>query len=168
MRTRLVCAVAMLLVAATACFGPDPNLTDDGKGKPVIAVDFPERVDAGSVNTATLTVENPGPGDIGTVTVAFAGVGVPAASGPLPVDLVPITTSPDNPALRSIEPEPRRVSDDGVVYYFDGLPEGETLEIAFEIVAPEQPGLAASSVSVYDGNDIDRIRGLRLATEVTG
>jgi hypothetical protein len=164
---RLVVA-SVLLLGATACFGPDANLTDDGKGKPVIVVEFPEQVDAGSVNTATLTVENPGPGDIGTVTVAFAGVGVPAASGPLPVDLVPITTSAENPAIRSIEPEPSRVSNDGVVYYFGPLPEGETLEIAFDIAAPEQRGPAASSVSVYDGNDTDRIRGLRLATEVTG
>ncbi|MDQ4024395.1 MAG: hypothetical protein M3217_02730 [Actinomycetota bacterium] len=166
MRTRAGAALALLVAAA--CFGPDPNLTDDGKGKPVITAEFPAEVEAGSVNTATLTVENPGPGDIGTVTVAFAGVGAPAASGPLPVDLVPITTSPENPVFRSIEPEPRNVSDDGVVYYFGPLPEGETVEIAFEIVAPDEPGPAASSVSVYDGNDTDRIRGLRLATEVTG
>lgn len=168
MGARLFLVALVLPVAATACFGPDPNLTDDGKGKPLVGVEFPETVDAGSVNTATLTVENPGPGDIGTVTVAFAGVGVPAASGPLPVDLVPITTTSDNPAVASVEPEPRKVSNDGVVYYFGPLPEGETLDIVFEIVAPEQPGPAASSVSVYDGNDTDRIRGLRLATEVTG
>ncbi|MFN2588731.1 MAG: hypothetical protein ABR613_11525 [Actinomycetota bacterium] len=166
-RARVLAAVAVL-VAATACFGPDPNLTESGKGKPVVSAEFPERVDAGSVATAKLTVENPGPGDIGTVTVAFAGVGAPAASGPLPVDLVPITASSENPAVRSVEPQPSRVSPDGVVYYFGALPEGETLEIAFEIVAPEEPGSAASSVSIYDGNDIERIRGLRLQTEVTG
>ena len=164
---RRACAV-MLVLSLTACFGPDPNLTESGKGKPLIAADFPEQADAGSVATATLTVENPGPGDIGTVTVAFAGVGVPAASGPLPVDLVPITTSSENPAFRSIDPEPEDVSDDGVVYYFGALPEGETLEIAFDIVVPDEPGPAASSVSVYDGNDTERIRGLRLETEVTG
>ncbi|HEV2756707.1 MAG TPA: hypothetical protein VG318_13135 [Actinomycetota bacterium] len=166
-RTRLAAAVALSLVLP-ACFGPDPNLTDDGKGKPLITADFPGEVDAGSVATATLTVENPGPGDIGSVAIAFAGVGAPAASGPLPVELVPITTSPDNPAIRSVEPEPRKVSDDGVVYFFGVLPEGEALEVAFEIVAPDEPGPAASSVSVYDGTDTDRIRGLRLATEVTG
>jgi hypothetical protein len=167
MRTRTAAAVVLLL-AATACFGPDPNLTESGKGKPVVSAEFPESVPAGDVGTATLTVDNPGPGDIGTVTVAFAGVGVPAASGPLPVDLVPIATSGQNPAVRSVEPEPSDVSDDGVVYYFGGLEEGESMEIAFEIAVPDEAGPAASSVSVYDGNDTERIRGLRLQTEVTG
>lgn len=161
-------APALALLALVACFGPDPNLTAGGKGKPLVSAVFPERVAAGSVNAATVTVENPGPGDIATVTVAFAGVGVPAASGPLPVDLVPITTSSENPAIASVEPEPEKVSDDGVVYYFGSLEEGATMDITFEIVAPEQPGPAASSVSVYDGSETDRIRGLRLETEVTG
>lgn len=165
--TRIRAGAALMLLLLAGCFGPDPNLTEDGKGKPVIRAEFPARVPPGSVHTATLTVENPGPGDIGTVTVAFAGVGAPAAAG-LPVELVPITTSSDNPAVRSVEPEPRRVSQDGVVYYFSPLPEGESLDIAFEIVVPERPGPAASSVSVYDGNDTERIRGLRLETEVTG
>lgn len=165
---RLVAAAGAAAVLLIGCFGPDPNLTESGKGKPVLAVDFPDAVSPGEVATATLTVENPGPGDIRIVTVAFAGVGVPAASGPLPVDLVPITTTPDNPAVRSVEPQPQSVSNDGVVYYFGGLEEGETMEIAFEIVAPEEPGPAASSVSVYDGREPDRIRGVRLETVVRG
>lgn len=163
-----VVAVATVLLLAAGCFGPDPNLTESGKGKPLLEVEFPEESAAGSVETATLTVENPGPGDIEILTVAFAGVGVPAASGPLPVDLVPITTTQDNPAVRSVDPEPQRVSNDGVVYYFGPLDEGETTEIAFEIVLPKTPGPAASSVSVYDARAIDRIRGLRLATAVKG
>ena len=164
---RLLPAIAASLLL-TACFGPDPNLTETGKGKPVLDVEFPAEVSPGSVETATLTVENPGPGRIDVVTVAFAGVGVPAASGPLPVDLVPITTTSDNPAVRSVEPEPREVSGDGVVYYFGALEEGGVMEIAFELVMPDEPGPAASSVSVYDGRETDRIRGVRLATTVRG
>lgn len=166
MRRLLAAAAASMLL--TGCFGPDPNLTESGKAKPLLDVEFPAEVSPGAVETATLTVENPGPGRIDVLTVAFAGVGVPAASGPLPVDLVPITTTSDNPAVRSVEPEPRKVSGDGVVYYFGPLEEGGVTEIAFELVVPDEPGPAASSVSVYDGRETDRIRGVRLATTVRG
>lgn len=164
----LAAGAAALLILLTGCFGPDPNLTETGKGRPVLSVEFPEEAAPGAVETATLTVENPGPGDIEILTVAFAGVGVPAASGPLPADLVPVTTTPDNPAVASVEPEPQKVSNDGVVYYFGRLGEGDTTEIAFDLVLPKTPGPVASSVSVYDAREIDRIRGVRLATAIRG
>lgn len=164
----VVATASAVLVLLTGCFGPDPNLTESGKGKPVLSVEFAEEAAPGAVETATITVENPGPGDIEVLTVAFAGVGVPAASGPLPDELVPITTTSDNPAVRSVEPEPQKVSNDGVVYYFGPLPEGETTEVSFDLVLPDTPGSAASSVSVYDAREPDRIRGLRLATAVRG
>ena len=151
-----------------ACFGPDPNLTESGKGKPLLSVEFPETVGRGSVHTATFTVENPGPGDMGSVVIAFASVGVAGASGPLPAELVPLTTSPENPAIESISPEQRDVSDDGVIYVFDGIEEGGSLDIAFEIRVPDTAGPAANSVSVYAGEAADRIRGVRLQTVVTG
>jgi hypothetical protein len=166
MRRLAIAAVALAFLAG--CFGPDPNLTESGKGKPVIDVDFPAAVSPGSVATATLTVENPGPGDIGTIAVAFTTVGVAGASGPLPTELVPITTTPDNPMVEDVTPEPRDVSSDGVVYYFDGVEEEGSLEIAFDIRVPETPGPAANSVSVYAGEEPDRIRGLRLETVVRG
>lgn len=165
--TRLAIA-AVALALLPACFGPDPNLTDAGKGKPLITVDFPDTAAPGEVATATFTVENPGPGDIRSVAIAFASVGAAAASGPLPVDLVPITTSDDNPAIASIEPEPDDVSPDGVVYFFGALPEGESVDISFDILVPETTGTAANSVSVYDAADTARIRGLRLETVVRG
>src|SRR5687768_5860921 len=165
---RLCLTVAAALALLPACFGPDPNLTETGKGKPVITAEFPETAASGAIETATLTVENPGPADMSSVVVAFVTVGVAAASGPLPNDLVPITTSGDNPAVVSITPEPRSVSDDGVVYVFDGLAEGDSMEIAFRIRIPAEPGPAASSVSVYAGDEADRIRGLRIETTVTG
>lgn len=159
---------AVLLALLAGCFGPDPNLSESGKGLPVLSVDFPPEVDAGSTATATLSVENPGPGDMSSVVVAFATVGVAAASGPLPAELVPIVTRGDNPAITSVTPEPRSVSKDGVIYVFDGLREGESLEVAFAIRVPDQAGPAANSVSVYAGDESDRIRGLRLETEVRG
>lgn len=166
MRRVAVAAIALLLL--TGCFGPDPNLTETGKGKPLLTVDFPDTAAPGSVATATFTVENPGPGDIRSVALAFASVGAAAASGPLPVELVPITTTEENPAIESITPEPRNVSPDGVVYFFDPLAEGESVEIAFDIRVPDEPGPAANSVSVYAAEDTARIRGLRLETVVTG
>lgn len=159
-----VCALALL----SGCFGPDPDVTESGKGKPVIAVEFPESVSRGATETATLTVENPGPGDIGSLVVAFASVGVAGASGPLPAELVPLAASSDNPAVASVTPEPRDVSDDGVVYVFEGLEEGASIEISFRLRVPETPGPAANSVSVYAGEDAARIRGLRLSTVVRG
>lgn len=164
---RLFAAVAGLALLS-GCFGADPNLTDGGKGKPLLGVEFPGSVSRGGTATATLTVENPGPGDMGSVVVAFASVGVAGASGPIPTELVPLTTSSDNPVMVSIEPEPRNVSDDGVIYVFDGLPQGESREITFEIRVPDEAGPAANSVSVYAGEDADRVRGVLLQTEVTG
>lgn len=163
-----VAAAVVLLTLLGGCFGPDPNVTESGKGKPVLSIEFPESVERGSTATAALTVENPGPGDMGSVVVAFAPVGVAAASGPLPAELVPLAASDENPAVASIDPKPRDVSGDGVVYVFDGLAEGETREISFDIRVPDEPGPAANSVSVYAGEDASRIRGLRLETVVTG
>jgi hypothetical protein len=165
---RRVAAALIALALLPACFGPDPNVTESGKGKPLLTVGFPESVSRGSLQTATFTVENPGPGDMGSVVIAFASVGVAGASGPLPTELVPVTTSPENPVVESISPEPRDVSDDGVIYVFDGLEEGGSLDIAFRIRVPGTAGPAANSVSVYAGEDSTRIRGVRLQTVVTG
>ena len=165
---RRVAAAAAALLALGACFGPATDLTEDGRGKPVLSIEFPDTVAPGESATATLTVENPGPGDMSSVVVAFATVGVAAASGPIPADLVPISSSRDNPAVAEVTPAPESVSRDGVVYVFEGLEEGATAEILFEIVAPDQAGTAANSVSVYDGAETDRIRGVRLETLVTG
>lgn len=165
---RRLAAVALALALLPACFGPDPNVTEEGKGKPLLTIEFPETVSRGSVETATLTIDNPGPGDMGSVVVAFATAGVAGASGPLPAELVPLTSSSENPMIESITPEPREVSDDGVLYVFDGLEEGASREISFDIRVPEEPGPAANSVSVYAGEDAERIKGLLLRTTVTG
>lgn len=168
MRRFAAAAAVVAVLGLGACFGPQNDLTESGKGKPVLSIEFPATVAAGEPATAKLTVENPGPGDMSSVVVAFATVGVPAASGPIPADLVPISSSRDNPAVAGITPEPESVSRDGIVYVFEGLEEGTSTEIRFELVAPGRPGIAANSVSVYDGSEADRIRGVRLETLVTG
>lgn len=165
---RRVLAAAFVLGLLAGCAGPDPNLTESGKGKPALSVEFPESVTRGSVETATFTVENPGPGDMGSVVIAFATVGVAGASGPLPAELVPLTTSSENPRVASVSPKPRDVSDDGVLYVFDGLEEGASMDVSFEIRVPDEAGPAANSVSVYAGEDAARISGLLLRTVVTG
>ena len=165
---RRLAAGAVVLTLLAGCFGPDPNLSEGGKGLPVLSVDFPPTVEAGSTAMATLSVENPGPGDMSSVVVAFASVGVAAASGPLPAELVPLGAGRDDSAIESVRPAPRSVSDDGVIYVFDGLREGESLEVTFSIRVPDDPGPAANSGSVYAGDESDRIRGLRLETEVRG
>lgn len=159
---RTVAAAAVLLMLP-ACF-----LFREHDDDPVLDAAIPGTAEPGEVVMATLSVENPGPDDMGSVVVAFATVGVAAASGPLPNELVPITTTVDNPVIASVDPAPVEVSPDGVVYVFEGLDAGEATELSFDIRVPEQPGPAANSVSVYSGDDTERVSGLLLQTVVRG
>lgn len=159
--TRLLLA-AVLVVSLSACFGPDPNVTDSGKGRPVLSVDFPPTATAGSVEEATLTIENPGPGGINVLQVSFALLGDPQ----LPDPLIGIGGEDGNPSIVSVEPEPISVSPDGAVYRFDGVAEGETKTITFEIRVPEEPGEVANSIIVGDDADIERSRGVPIRTRV--
>ncbi|HEX2196901.1 MAG TPA: hypothetical protein VHJ76_08240 [Actinomycetota bacterium] len=158
---RRAAAGCLLLLALPACFFFREHDDD-----PVLGLEIPDTASPGEVVTAELTVENPGPEEMRNVVVAFATVGVAAASGPIPNELVPVTTTADNPAVESVEPSPSSVSDDGVVYVFGGLDAGEETTITFELRVPEQPGPAANSLSVYEGDDTERISGLLLQTVV--
>ncbi len=164
---RRLALVVVVSFVATACFGPDPNLTDSGKGRPYLSVEFPDQVEAGSTNTAVLTVENPGPGDMSQVVVAFSAVGPARGGEPLPGELVPFASRKDNPVIAGIVPRPQAIAPNGVVYVFPGLEEQSSMTIRFRIVAPDRVGTAASSVTVYDGREADRARGVRLETKVT-
>jgi hypothetical protein len=166
----MIAASAALLLSA--CLGPDPNLTESGEGKPEISVEFPDEVPAGSTQEAIITVTNPGPGEINVLAIAFARLGDPKLPQPI-VDVAPR----DRSAVLEIDPEPRAVSNDGVVYAFgtsEGevvepiLREGESLEITFRLSMPASPGPAGNSVQAYDGEDVDRARGVRLETEILG
>jgi hypothetical protein len=169
-RTRLA-AAAVFAVLLTSCLGPDPNITESGQGKPEITVDFPDRAPARSTQEATFTVTNPGPGAINVLAIAFARLGDPKLPQPI-VDVAPRGES----AVLEIDPRPTAVSQDGVVYAFrppqgEGgpvLPVGESLEITFRLSMPATPGPAGNSVQAYDGDEVDRARGVRLETEILG
>jgi hypothetical protein len=61
---------------------------------------------------------------------------------------------------------PAGISQDGVLYTFEGLDEGESGTFIFDVKVPEQPGTAANSVQVYDGQELERASGVRVETTV--
>ena len=160
MRRLVAAAVALLLLGG--CFGPDPDLTPEGKGLPELSLEFPATAAPGSVQTAALTIDNPGPGDLSAIVVAFSRLGDPA----LPPPIVEVAGPGQEDPVRSVDPEPNAVSRDGAIYTFDGLGEGETMTIRFELTIPDVDGKVGNAVQVYDGQDPDRARGVRLLTEV--
>ena len=154
-------ALAVLLLVVPACFGPG---NDPDQSRPLVSLESPPTVGLGDELTVTLEIENPGPDEIGTLTVAFALLG----GADLPQPLVGFGAQGENPSVISVEPEPTGVSEDGVVYRFDTLPEGETTTIEFVLRAPERRGSYANSVTVSDGQDLERSRGVPLRAEVEG
>jgi len=161
-RRLLICCT--ILTLGTSCFGPDPNQTTEGESRPVLDAEFPETVEPGAVETFTLTVENPGPGDFSTLFVSFSLVG--AAEGvslPEPIVNVPAKGSPSS--VLDVRPKPVKAAE-GIRFRFSALPEGETEQIEFDLRVPEKPGVAANSVQVYDGAEPERVRGVLLSTRV--
>jgi hypothetical protein len=162
------------VVLLASCFGPDPNLTESGEARPQIRIRFPDIVEAKTVETAVLTVENPGPGDIPTLVVAFALVGPGKGQRLPPSPLIGFGRRGANPSIVATTPEPMGVSANGSVYTFgtEGasprpiLPAGESMTIEFRIRTPVVTGVAANSVTVYDGTDVNRVRGIRLEARV--
>ena len=69
------------LLGLLGCFGPNPNLTEGGLAKPVVTADLPSRVEAGATAELTVGIENPGPGDINSFSIAFAVVAVGGSQG---------------------------------------------------------------------------------------
>jgi hypothetical protein len=168
-----VSVLGALLLLLPACFGGnDPNLTESGKGKPRISVRFPATVESGSVHEAVVRVSNPGPGDINVLAIAFSLVGPDPGATEFPAPLVALGARRTNESIVSVSPEPTGISDQATVYTFgplDGaprLPTGGSITITFVLKVPEGPGSAANSIQAYDGHEIDRARGVRLATEV--
>ena len=158
--------VALLLCAGSACYASDSNLSESGKGKPTLTVEFPSTVSPASTHDLVLEVSNPGPGAMDSVFVAFTNVAIPGTG--LGSALVPFSSGGENPAVAGIDPEPESVSDDGAVYRFPGLSAGTSTTITFSLVVPQERGPAASSVQVYDGSELDRAAGERVATTVQG
>jgi len=160
----VVLCFAALLVGG--CYSTDPDVTPQGAGLPELEIEFPDESERGSVQPAVLTITNPGPKSISTLVVAFARVGPSGSGAELPTPIVDGGARRKNEAVVSIEPEPRAVSLAAVEYTFEGLAEGDTTEITFELKVPSVVGEAANSVTVYEGSDPSRIRGARLQTIV--
>lgn len=173
MRQGLALVVAALSLAA--CFGPDPNLTEGGLAKPFVTADFPATIEAGETAELTLTVENPGPGDMNSFTVAFGAVAQGGGEGNARPLVVP-APAPErlggeqeiSASFGTIEPRPLTVGEGGALFRFGPLPEEESASVTFEIIAPDDPGSYANSLQAYDSQVIDRIDAVKLETEVTG
>ena len=159
---RRIRAGSLLIVfCLSACVGGASQVTASGKGLPELKIEFPPVVEAGSTETAIVTVTNPGPEELPSLLITFALVGSDTP-------LVTIGAEGSNPSIAGVDPEPVGVSEDGVIYRFDGLAEGKSIEVAFDIVIPDVRGPVANSVTVADGNEVERATGDRLETVVEG
>ena len=156
--------VALVALALTACYGETQDLTDSGESKPELALAFPETTTAGSVETAELTIVNPGPGDMTSLVVAFSRLGDPK----LPLPIVDVAPRRNDGAVKDVTPSPEAVSPDGVIYTFEGLDEGEQLVVRFSLRIPVATGAAGNAILVYEGEDPERAKGVRLETTVGG
>ena len=166
-------APALVLLGMAGCFGPNPNLTESGLAKPVVTADFPARVNTGSTTELRVGVENPGPGDINSFSIAFAVVAVGGTQGnaePLVVPApAPARVGGDqdiSASIASISPDPTTIGQGGVVFQFGPLGEEESTEVVFEITAPSESGRYANSLQVYDSQALDRIGAIKVETEV--
>lgn len=161
---KLVAFLAAMMVIAAACStGPDPNLTESGKGKPVVTVQFPDSAAPGDVVTASIHVENPGPGDMQPIVVSFTRVGDPS----LPLPIVEPRRKLIDAGIEDIRPEPTGASPTDSTFTFDGVAEGGETTIEFDLRIPEDgKGTMGNVVQVYDGVEIDRARGARIEIEV--
>lgn len=165
MRRRVAAVALAAALLGAACFSESADLTDSGKGKPSVAVDFPPTVAPGSTHTATLEIRNPGPGDMDSLFVSFSLVGVGGTEA-VPAPLVAVGRRRRSPSIVSVDPRPAEVAAGGAVYRFGGLGEGESATLVFRIKAPDEPGVAANSVTAYAGEEPDRARGVLLETRV--
>lgn len=159
--------IVVIALIATACLGVDTNVTESGKGVPEVTLDFPRSVDTGSTSTLRVSVANPGPGDIDSLFIAFAAVGIGGRQGNA-LPLVVPTRRGTSRSVAAVQPDPVAVGGGGVIFRFGPLDVDESADFNFEIVAPEEPGTYANSVQAYDGLDTERISGVALETEVRG
>jgi hypothetical protein len=166
--------LASLLLLGAVCAGPDAATTERGKALPRVEVRFPDQTSPAGVETATIEVANPGPGDIDSLFVAFSLVGVGGSDG-VAEPLVDTGARARSPSVVAVRPRPDATSPDGVTYKFSApggsgpvLEAGGSFEVEFDVRVPTEPGRAASSVQVYAGEDPERSQGALLQTEVAG
>ena len=139
---------------------------EEGSGdvNPLVSVTFPANVEAGSVNTAAVRVQNPSASDITNLFVSFSLLGA-AGGEDLPTPIVGGVVQKGEPVVVSVEPEPVARAGD-VRFGFGELAAGEEMTIEFELRVPQIPGPAANSVVAYDGGLTDRAGGAKLETMV--
>jgi hypothetical protein len=157
-------------MAATLLLGAVCAGEEAGPGQPQLELSFPAQVRSSAVATAILRVTNPGPEEIDSLVVSFSLVG--SAGGTVSEPLVASGARKRSPSIEDVRPDPGGVSLDGVVFRFAGrssspvLAAGEEIALEFDIQVPRRPGLSASSVQVYAGENPERAQGARLETEV--
>lgn len=155
-RRLLPLLVAIVLFGALAV----SQLRNSGEGigdqKPVLTVAFPSTAEAGSVQTATLTIENPAASDIESLFVSFSALAV-GGGADLPTPIVSGAQGAESPIV-SIEPRPLAQAE-GVRFGFGPLESGATKVIRFDLRMPEITGAAANSIAVYDGTLPERSSG---------
>lgn len=156
--------MALSVAVLGACYGPDAGTTDGAKSKPELSLEFPASTSPGSSESAELTITNPGPEAMDSIVVAFSRLGDPE----LPQPVVDVVGRNEEGAVEDVTPKPNAVSPDGIIYTFDGIAEGESLTVTFTLVVPQETGPAGNAILVYEGQDPDRARGVRLETEVGG
>ena len=166
--------LGVVLLGLAGCFGPNTNLTEGGLAKPVVTADLPSRVEAGATAELTVGIENPGPGDINSFSIAFAVVAVGGSQGNARPLVIPAPAparlggeQKTSSSIASISPKPVTVGEGGVVFQFGPLGEEESTEVVFEIVAPTDAGDYANSLQVYDSQALDRIGAIKVETEVS-
>ena|GEM_PF-1353169 len=162
---RLGIPLATALLLGAVCAGQPA-----GPGQPQLQVSFPSQARSAAVETAILEVTNPGPEAIDSLLVSFSLVG--SAGGTVSQSLVASGARKKSPSIEDVRPEPGGISLDGVVFRFAGegsaavLDAGEKISLEFDIRVPRSPGLSASSVQVYAGENPERAQGVRLETEI--
>ena len=153
--------VALIAVVAVWRFNRPEGA---GELNPVVSARFPANVEAGALERATITVQNPSASDIENLFVSFSQLGT-AGGADLPTPIVGGIADDGGSPVLSIDPKPS-ASGGGVRFGFGELPAGEELEVEFELRMPEETGPAANSIVVYDGSVPDRAGGTKMETIV--
>ena len=161
---RRLAALASLVLILGSCYGPDASLTESGKSKPELELQFPSTTTPGATEVAELTITNPGPQVMDSLVVAFSRLGDPD----LPAPVVDVAPPNGEGAVREVSPKPKGISPEGIIFTFDGLDADGSMTISVTLVMPAETGPAGNAILVYDGQDPERARGVRLETEVGG
>lgn len=149
--------IGLLIIGALAFSQLRGTEEGIGEQKPVVTIDFPTNAEAGSVQTATITVENPAASDIESLFVAFSALAT-AGGDDFPTPIVGGSLTGKDSAVVDVQPEPV-AEGEGVRFGFGPLESGQTTTIRFDLRMPEATGDAANSIAVYDGTIPERAAG---------